>query len=112
MSTNKFVPKEDVTRRLPDGRNIMLWPAGRPMTIERARSFGLIEADAPKPIAPSEVKGPAEEEDEAEDAEDGPVSATDSAIKLAVENGVDLADVVGTGADGKIIKADVEAHLK
>jgi pyruvate/2-oxoglutarate dehydrogenase complex dihydrolipoamide acyltransferase (E2) component len=38
--------------------------------------------------------------------------ATDAAIKLARDSGVDLRDVVGTGADGKVIKPDVEALLQ
>lgn len=38
-------------------------------------------------------------------------NATDAAVKLAAEHGIDLADVVGTGADGRITKGDVEAHL-
>lgn len=35
------------------------------------------------------------------------VSATDAAVKLAEENGIDLANVTGTGADGRITKGDV-----
>lgn len=38
-------------------------------------------------------------------------NATDAAVKLAAEHDIDLADVVGTGADGRITKGDVEAHL-
>lgn len=35
--------------------------------------------------------------------------ATDAAEELAEENDIDLLEVEGTGADGKIIKSDVEA---
>ena len=35
--------------------------------------------------------------------------ATDSAVELAAELGVDLSTVTGSGADGRITKADVEA---
>ncbi len=38
-------------------------------------------------------------------------NATDAAVKLAAEHDIDLADVVGTGADGRITKGDVEARL-
>jgi len=38
-------------------------------------------------------------------------NATDAAVKLAAEHDIDLADVVGTGADGRITKGDVEAYV-
>jgi len=38
-------------------------------------------------------------------------NATDAAAKLAAEHGIDLVGVTGTGADGRITKGDVEAHL-
>lgn len=43
-------------------------------------------------------------------SESSEVDATDSARELAAERGVDLADVSGSGADGRITKADVESH--
>ena len=39
------------------------------------------------------------------------VDATRSAIALALESGIDLAYMVGSGADGRILKTDVEAML-
>ena len=38
--------------------------------------------------------------------------ATPAARKLAAEHGISLADVPGTGKDGRITKADVEAKLQ
>jgi pyruvate/2-oxoglutarate dehydrogenase complex dihydrolipoamide acyltransferase (E2) component len=38
--------------------------------------------------------------------------ATDAARKLAEKNGVDLADVEGTGSGGRVILSDVEAYLE
>lgn len=35
------------------------------------------------------------------------IVATESAIELAAEHGIDLSEIEGSGADGKIIKADV-----
>lgn len=39
------------------------------------------------------------------------INATDAAVKLAEEQGLDLADVLGTGLEGRVTKGDVEAHL-
>lgn len=36
--------------------------------------------------------------------------ATDAARTLAAERGIDLADVKGTGSNGRVTKDDVEAH--
>jgi pyruvate/2-oxoglutarate dehydrogenase complex dihydrolipoamide acyltransferase (E2) component len=38
-------------------------------------------------------------------------NATESAIKFAVDQGVDLDKVTGTGKDGRITKPDVDNHL-
>lgn len=40
------------------------------------------------------------------------VDATDSAIKVAEELGIDLAKVEGSGAEGRIIKSDVMVHFE
>lgn len=37
--------------------------------------------------------------------------ATPAAADLAAEHGVDPTEVEGTGADGKVTKADVETHI-
>lgn len=39
------------------------------------------------------------------------IAATDAARELAAEAGVDLAEVVPTGADGQVVKADVEKAI-
>jgi pyruvate/2-oxoglutarate dehydrogenase complex dihydrolipoamide acyltransferase (E2) component len=39
------------------------------------------------------------------------VEATDIAVKLAAEHDINLRDVVGTGAGGKVVKADVQAVI-
>ena len=51
--------------------------------------------------------GYAEVLDDSDSGED--VDATDSARELAKDEGVDLADVDGTGKDGRVLKSDVEA---
>lgn len=38
-----------------------------------------------------------------------PIDATEAAIKLAAERGIDLATVTGTGKEGRILASDVEA---
>lgn len=40
------------------------------------------------------------------------LDATDTAVELAEEHGVDLTKVEGTGADGRILKSDVEAVIQ
>lgn len=54
-----------------------------------------------------------EEAAEPEEVETESVDATDGAIDLAYEQGVDLAStsLVGTGKDGRIQKSDVEEYL-
>jgi hypothetical protein len=39
------------------------------------------------------------------------ISATPAAIELAEQHGIDLATIAGTGADGKILKGDVQATI-
>lgn len=41
-----------------------------------------------------------------------PVKATQAAMRLAAETGLDLTEIKGTGSGGKIIKPDVEAALE
>ena len=40
------------------------------------------------------------------------VEATPAAVKLAGEHGIDLAEVKGTGAGGKVVKSDIEALIE
>jgi pyruvate dehydrogenase E2 component (dihydrolipoamide acetyltransferase) len=40
------------------------------------------------------------------------IDATEAAVEFAVEHGIDLAGVTGSGAGGRITKGDVEAVVK
>lgn len=66
------------------------------------------------PPARSELKGSqstlVETSKPADDG--GEVLASKGAIDLAKEAGIDLASVVGTGAEGKVIKPDVQKAIK
>lgn len=59
-----------------------------------AKGWSLGEADKDLPLPPV------------------PIDATDGAKELAEDNGIDLALVKGTGQDGRIIKADVQAYIE
>src|SRR5271165_603901 len=69
-------------------------------------------APPPPPPAPSApaAKQP-EPEPEAESSEQGRVRSSPLVRKIAKENNVDLAKVVGTGLGGRITKEDIEAFM-
>ena len=71
-------------------------------------------AEAPKEEGeePSEVMGGADGPLPPEEPEANTPEATDAAVELAAEKGVDLSEVEGTGVDGKVTKPDVEAALE
>ena len=59
-------------------------------------------------------QGDSDDETSAEDDSgeaDGDINATKGAVELAEQEGVDLEEVEGTGAGGRITKQDVEASL-
>lgn len=45
------------------------------------------------------------------DADVEEVDATDAAVDLAVDEGINLDNVEGTGANGRILLGDVEDHV-
>lgn len=47
-----------------------------------------------------------------ESPQEGDVDATESAVELAQEKGVDLSNVKGSGKGGRVTKPDVESHLE
>jgi pyruvate dehydrogenase E2 component (dihydrolipoamide acetyltransferase) len=82
-------------------------------------ALGLAEA-APAPAPPlakeaavPPVAGPVSEPAaEAIAAEEGRLFASPIAARMAAELGIDLRQVTGSGPGGRIIKRDIEAHLK
>jgi 2-oxoglutarate dehydrogenase E2 component (dihydrolipoamide succinyltransferase) len=71
--------------------------------------IGRIEAGAQASAAPKAAAAPAAAVSEASSADS---AANPAAKKLADEQGVDLANVQGTGKDGRILKEDVQNALK
>lgn len=71
--------------------------------------IGRIEAGAQASAAPKAAAAPAAAVSEASSAD---AAANPAAKKLADEQGVDLANVQGTGKDGRILKEDVQNALK
>jgi pyruvate/2-oxoglutarate dehydrogenase complex dihydrolipoamide acyltransferase (E2) component len=66
-------------------------PAGNDDEVARLAGWGYLELEDDAPPAAAAV------------------NATESAVKLAAEEGVDLADVVGSGVGGRITYRDVQA---
>ena len=63
--------------------------------------------EAPEPEA--EVEEDSEPEADAAAEE---IDATDAAGELAAEHGIDLAEIEGTGKEGRVLKSDVEAAVE
>lgn len=107
--TNMIVFQEDIYGRRPDGRKYLIVPAGVPIRDTEARKLGIVPfkpGEVQKLPQPSEIKAA---EDEQEPAYE--VNATDGAIKLAAEYGIDLAGLVGTGKGGRVIVNDVRKMI-
>lgn len=67
----------------------------------------------PKPSAAvaSSAPAPTPEPLAAEVVNIGDIDATDGAVDLAVEHGIDLTTIKGTGANGRIVLRDVKAVI-
>lgn len=81
--------------------------SGRPFSVARAcevdlDKLGLSDADQQE-LASKHWIEPLDEAAE--------VDATDAARELAEEHGIDLAEVGGTGADGRIVIGDIRALI-
>lgn len=72
--------------------------------------IGMIVEDPSAEEDYNKLFGQNDEEEESNDEEE--VNATDTAIELAREEDIDLEDVEGTGANGKILKKDVEQFIR
>jgi pyruvate dehydrogenase E2 component (dihydrolipoamide acetyltransferase) len=74
-----------------------------------------VEAAAPSPeedAEPEAAAAPTREEGPAELPERGDVMASPVVRRMAQELGIDLAQLEGSGPNGRIIKRDLEAYLK
>lgn len=66
------------------------------------------EEEEEEPVEPTEE--PEEKSSDADDEDD--VNATRAAIRLAEKNGLDIADIEGTGKGGRVLKSDAKAAVK
>jgi pyruvate/2-oxoglutarate dehydrogenase complex dihydrolipoamide acyltransferase (E2) component len=66
------------------------------------------------PASTPEAETPSEEDSAPEQGQpqEGDIEASPAAKELAKEKGVDLKNVKGSGAEGKVTKPDVESHLE
>ena len=95
---------------VPVGKPIcVIGEPGEPIPSEPPGSDGKVEAEAP-PVArapePDAVGPPSPAP--VSDAVDDRVKASPLARKMAKERGIDLADIAGTGPEGRIVAEDVE----
>jgi pyruvate/2-oxoglutarate dehydrogenase complex dihydrolipoamide acyltransferase (E2) component len=77
---------------------------------EEMRRSPLLEIEEIAPTAGGSDDPADVEQTTLDQAPDAPV-ATEAAMALAAEHGVDLREVEGTGEDGRVLVADVEAVL-
>lgn len=98
-----------------------LVPEGKEQEAEDAPHLIVAEADDPEEIGQLKQAPPGGVEPEepllVDDDEEVeiPVSlfeATESAQQLALDEGIDLSEVTGSGAGGRILKSDVERYLE
>ncbi len=92
----------------PEGSEV---PVGAPICVIGAVGEEVVVSAPPAPAAQAPAAAPAAPAAEApkvEAAPDGRVKASPLARRMAKERGVDLAAVVGTGPDGRIVAEDVE----
>lgn len=88
----------DVAQELDEGEGVIVVAAGSP----EARALGGFPAL-------EQVSVPEGRELAGDEQEPAGPNATDAALELAAEKGVDLGQVKGTGADGRITVDDVRA---
>lgn len=89
-----------------DNPEVLDWAAARPRAFE---VVGYPPEEQAEEQEPEETEEPEAEEPEEELPE--PV-ASERAVKLAEKHGIDLRNVEGTGADGKITVPDVKACVE
>lgn len=92
----------------PEGSEV---PVGAPICVIGAVGEEVVVSAPPAPAAQvpaAAPAAPAAEASKVEAAPDGRVKASPLARRMAKERGVDLAAVVGTGPDGRIVAEDVE----
>lgn len=89
----------------------ILEPGEEPPKLELSRKeSGREEEPAETGAERSEAAASGSQQEEK--AQEGPIRASPSAKRLAREHGVDLAEIVGSGPQGRIVEKDVTAFLE
>ncbi|MCL5257523.1 MAG: E3 binding domain-containing protein, partial [Chloroflexi bacterium] len=96
---------------VPEGQTV---PVGQPIALIETQEKGRVAAATPAPpaAAPAPPPPPSAAPTTARIGEKEPARVSPLARRIAEEHGVDLAQVKGTGPDGRIVREDVENFLK
>jgi pyruvate dehydrogenase E2 component (dihydrolipoamide acetyltransferase) len=87
----------------------ILKPGETPDSIPAPESMGAVAAETAASLPASAQQAPTSAAQKA--ANGVPVNASPLAVRIAEEHGIDLTSVAGSGAGGKITRADVEALI-
>ena len=86
--------------------------AANPAAKQEAKPQAAPAQAKPQPEQPTSARAPAKQTVAAEASPAGRVHASPLARRLAEQGGIDLAGLKGSGPNGRIVKADVEAAAK
>ena len=99
-----FKAEQDLYGRRSNGVRYLIMRAGTEIPLAQAVRYGVADrhGNFTGALDGNGNKIPAHDE----------VNATDAAVELAAEHGVILADIEGTGEDGRVLVGDVRRYIE